>query len=147
MESTRYLRHNCFSSLDIRRDKFYKCSKYRILLWKNDDLTLVSPNKMSQMSHIKTKLGEIRPDGIDTNSTWDTFWEKYEPHKKAGQVILVTSGARIESLKESSAVRIRNLVIIYRTSSKDKKVQRVFHIPCVGYVEQGEKNTSESSEE
>ncbi len=131
----------------IRRDKFYKWSRYRILLWKNDDLTLVSPNKMSQMSHIKTKLGEIIPDGTDSNSTWDSFWEKYEPHKKAGQVILVTSESRIESLKESAAVRIRNLVIFYCISSEDKKVQRVFHIPCIGYAEQGEKPALESSEE
>ncbi|NLT47114.1 MAG: hypothetical protein GXX92_01745 [Clostridiales bacterium] len=128
----------------IRRDRFFKWSKYRILLWKNDDLKLVSPNKMSQMSHIKTKLGEISPDGIDTNSTWDTFWEKYEPHKKAGQVILVTSGSRIESLMNSDARNIKNLVIVYNGDLENKVVQKIKNIPCIAYVEkvkQGETGT------
>ena len=120
----------------ISRDKFYKRSKYRMLLWKNDDLTLVSPNKMSQMSHIKTKLGEISPDGRKSNSTWDIFWKKYKSHKKAGQVILITSAQRIESMKESDTGIIKNLVIVYRGDSASKVAQKIKKIPCIAYVEQ-----------
>ncbi len=119
----------------IRRDKFFKWSKYRILWWKNDDLTLISPNKMSQMSRIKAKLGEIIPDGTDSNSTWDAFWEKYEPHKRAGQVILVKSAQRIESLKESNTGIIKNLVIVYHGDSKSKVSQKIKNIPCIALLD------------
>ena len=99
-----------------------------------------------QISHLKDCLKELHLES-GNNGTWDKFWEKYKPHKKAGQVILITAAQKLESLKDSTPGNIKNLVIAYCGDSESKLVQKIIRIPCIAYVEQKGASTSDASEE
>ena len=117
----------------ISKDEFFKKSHYRILLWKQDGLALISPKRISNASHVKNYLDAVEI-GSGNSTDWNEFWQFYKPHKKAGQVFLITSQAKVERMSESKAIGIKNLVIVYEgdESSSVKKV--IMSIPCIAYV-------------
>ncbi len=129
----------------IKHDEFYRWSKYRVILWNNNEFTMVSKPKI-QVSHVKGRLKELDL-GNGNNGTWDIFWELYKPYKKAGRVIMLTTSKAIESLRESKPIGIKNLVITYCGDSESKLVQKVLGITCIAYVEQKGEHTLDDSEE
>ena len=114
----------------IRKDEFFKRSYYRILLWKNDELSLVSPRRISNVAHIKKYFEEITV-GEKPGSSWKTFWQLYKPHKRAGQVILLTTKRKVDLFGEKPAVAIKNLVIVYEGDINSKYVVKIYNIPCI----------------
>ncbi len=114
----------------IKHDEFYRWSKYRVILWDNNEFTMVSKPKI-QVSHVKDCLKELDL-GNGNSGTWETFWELYKPHKKAGRVIMLTTSEAIGSLSESKPSGIKNLVIIYCNEDTDSKLpERISNIPCI----------------
>lgn len=79
----------------IKSDEYFRQSYYRILSWKQDGLSLISPKRISNVGHVKHFLEEAEVNtGI--NSDWNEFWQYYKPHKKAGEVFLITSRDKVE---------------------------------------------------
>ncbi len=129
----------------IKHDAFYRWSKYRVILWNNNEFTMISKPKI-QVSHVKDCLKELDL-GNGNNGTWETFWELYRPHKKAGRVIMLTTSKAIESLRESNTKGIKNLIITYCGNSESKLVQKISEITCIAYVEQKGELTLDDFEE
>ena len=114
----------------IKHDEFYRWSKYRVILWNNDEFTMISKPKI-QVSHVKDCLKELDL-GNGNNGTWETFWELYKPHKKDGRVIMLTTSKAIEALRESKPIGIKNLIITYCCGDTDSKLlEKISNIPCV----------------
>ncbi len=128
----------------IKYDEFYKRSKYRILLWNNDDLTMVYGPKI-RVGHLGDCLKELDFEN-GGNSSWENFWELYEPHKKAGRVIMLTTSQAIEFIRESKAIGIKNLVITYCGDAESKELQKISGITCIAYIEKKVENSLDDSE-
>ncbi len=116
----------------IKHDEFYRWSKYRIILWDNNELSLVSKPKM-QVGRVKDCLKEIDLEN-GSNGSWETFWELYKPHKKAGRVIMLTTSEMIEELRNTKPVVIRNLVITYCGDAGNRVSELISHIPCIACI-------------
>ena len=114
----------------LRKDEYFKRSYYRILLWKNDELSLVSPKRISNGAHIKKYFEEITV-GEKPGSSWETFWQLYKPHKKAGQVIMLTTKEKVDLLREKPVVAIKNLAIVYEGDINSKYIDKIYNIPCI----------------
>lgn len=115
----------------LKKNIYFKQSKYRVFLWKDSEFILVSSINVSP-SRIIHCFKEL--DSYETTSgDWDNFKTLYTPHKKAGQAILVTSSAKIEQLENSSLTRLKNLLILYPTDKEYKRIQIISGIPCIGY--------------
>ena len=117
----------------LRKDEYFKRSYYRILLWKNDELSLVSPKRISNGAHIKKYFEEITV-GEKPGSSWETFWQLYKPHKRAGQVVLITNNDKVESMKQSKIIGVRNLLVIYRGNADTQMREIVSTVPCLACV-------------
>ena len=117
-------------SFTLKKNIYFKQSKYRVFLWKDSEFILVSSINVSS-SRIIHCFKEL--DSYETTSgDWDNFKTLYTPHKKAGQAILVTSSAKIEQLENSSLTRLKNLLILYPTDKEYKRIQIISGIPCIG---------------
>ncbi len=116
----------------LKNDEFFKRSNYRVLLWKDNQFFPVSPKRVSQMSHLKRYLDQITIETVSSGK-WDDFWEIYKPHKRAGQVILITCKEKAESLNMSKVIGIKNLVVIYVGDENSKTLNMVKTIPCIAY--------------
>ena len=114
----------------LRKDEYFKRSYYRILLWKNDELSLISPKRISNVAHIKKYFEEITV-GEKLGSSWETFWQLYKPHKKAGQVIMLTTKEKVDLLREKPVVAIKNLAIVYEGDINSKYIDKIYNIPCI----------------
>lgn len=114
----------------LRKDEFFKWSYYRILLWKNDELSLASPKRRLNVAHVKKYFEEIKV-GENSGSSWESFWQLYKPHKRAGQVILLTTKRKVDLFGEKPAVAIKNLVIVYEGDINSKYVVKIYNIPCI----------------
>lgn len=117
----------------IKSDEYFKRSYYRILLWKHDGLELVSPKRVSNFGHLPKYFEEITVES-DVACDWDSFWQFYKPHKKAGQVILLTTADKVEIMRESKAIAIRNLLVVYQGGSEAKVKEVIKSIPCIAYI-------------
>ena len=117
----------------IKHDEFYRWAKYRVILWDNNEFSMVSKPKI-QVSHVKDCLKELDlRDG--SSGIWEAFWELYKPHRKAGRVIMLTTSRAIESLRESKPIGIKNLVITYYCGATDSKLlERISNIPCIACI-------------
>ena len=111
----------------------FKLSHYRILLWKQDELELVSPKRVSNVGHLPKYIEEIVV-GSEVACDWDSFWQLYKPHKRAGQVILLTTADKIETMRESKAVAIRNLLVVYQGGAEVKVKEVIKSIPCIANI-------------
>ncbi|MBQ8665413.1 MAG: hypothetical protein IJ526_00920 [Lachnospiraceae bacterium] len=117
----------------LRKDEYFKRSYYRILLWKNDKLSLVSPKRISNVAHIKKYFEEITV-GEEAGSSWETFWQLYKPHKRAGQVVLITNNDKVESMKQSKIIGVRNLLVIYQGNADSQIRSMASTVPCIAFV-------------
>ena len=117
----------------LRKDEYFKRSYYRILLWKNDELSLVSPKRISNVAHIKKYFEEITV-GEKPGSSWETFWQLYKPHKRAGQVVLITNNDKVESMKQSKIIGVRNLLAIYLGNADSQVRSMASTVPCIAFV-------------
>ena len=117
----------------LRKDEYFKRSYYRILLWKNDELSLVSPKRISNVAHIKKYFEEITV-GEKPGSSWETFWQLYKPHKRAGQVVLITNNDKVESMKQSKIIGVRNLLVIYQGNADSQIRSMASTVPCIAFV-------------
>ncbi len=114
----------------LKKNIYFKQSKYRVFLWKDSEFILVSSINVasSRIFHCFKEL-----DSYETTSgDWDNFKTLYTPHKKAGQAILITSLAKIGQLKNSSVNRLKNLLILHPTDKDYKRIQIISGIPCIG---------------
>lgn len=121
----------------LRKDEYFKRSYYRILLWKNDELSLVSPKRISNVAHIKKYFEEITV-GEKPGSSWETFWQLYKPHKRAGQVVLITNNDKVESMKQSKIIGVRNLLVVYQGNADSQIRSMASTVPCIAFVVKGE---------
>ena len=117
----------------LRKDEYFKRSYYRILLWKNDELSLVSPKRISNGAHIKKYFEEITV-GEKPGSSWETFWQLYKPHKRAGQVVLITNNDKVESMKQSKIIGVRNLLVVYQGNADSQERSMASTVPCIAFV-------------
>ena len=117
----------------LRKDEYFKRSYYRILLWKNDELSLISPKRISNVAHIKKYFEEITV-GEKPGSSWETFWQLYKPHKRAGQVVLITNNDKVESMKQSKIIGVRNLLAIYLGNADSQVRSMASTVPCIAFV-------------
>ena len=117
----------------LRKDEYFKRSYYRILLWKNDELSLVSPKRISNVAHIKKYFEEITV-GEKPGSSWETFWQLYKPHKRAGQVVLITNNDKVESMKQSKIIGVRNLLVVYQGNADSQERSMASTVPCIAFV-------------
>ncbi len=113
----------------IQSDYYFKQSRYRILLWQENVFSMVSPRNLYYRK-LKQHLSEIELHGA-ISGDWTTFFQLYEPHKKAGQAILITSKEKVEALKQVKADRIKNLVIIYYGGPGSQPREVISSIPCL----------------
>ena len=121
----------------LRKDEYFKRSYYRILFWKNDELSLVSPKRISNVAHIKKYFEEIKV-GENSGSSWEIFWQLYKPHKRAGQVIMLTTKEKVDLLREKPVVAIRNLAIVYEGDINSKYIDKIYNIPCIAQKDEHE---------
>ena len=117
----------------IRTDEFYKWSNYRILQWKNNEFKMIAGPKL-QVSRVKDDMNRVIPDGSNTG-TWEQFAELYKPHKKAGQVIMLTTYKAIVALREAEIPRIKNLLITYCGETDSNLRKEISGIPCIANVQ------------
>ena len=114
----------------IKSDKYFRRSYYRVLLWKQNELSLVSPKRVSNIGHLKKYFEKIEAGSSD-RSDWDSFWQLYKPHKRAGQVILITTGDKGAIMGDSKAIGIKNLLVIYQGTAETKVKEMIKNIPCI----------------
>ena len=92
----------------VKRNIYFKKSKYRILLWKDSDFTLVKPMNVSYRI-LEELFGKV--DSYNTVSgNWENFKELYPNHRKAGQVILITTARKVAQLGVDYKIREKNLL-------------------------------------
>ena len=127
----------------FRRDEFFKQSYYRIILWRKDELSLASPKRISNVAHVKKYFEEITVGEI-SGSSWEAFWQLYKPHKRAGQVILITSKEKVEGMKQSKIIGVRNLLVVYQGNADSKIRGMVSAVPCIAFAVKEDEDNQQS---
>ena len=129
----------------LKTDKFFKESKYQIRLWKQEQFILTPEKKVDQRVRlIKQYLDNIVLDGTPSGS-WDNFMELYEKqgHKRAGEILFVTTQEKIESLEQQQISLIRNMVILYPGSFDTPNLMVIKRIPCISHNDREDMQKSE----
>ena len=129
--------------LFVKGDKYYRQSHYRILVWKQGKLSLVSSKRFLNTERLKNYLEEIEV-GYSDPSDWDGFWQQYKPHKRAGQVIMMIPSEKVASMEDSKPIGIKNLLIIYQGTPETKVKKMVRTIPCIAYTKDTKKGGKEN---
>ena len=115
----------------VKKDSYFMKSKYRILLWKDSDFTLVQPMNVSYRI-----LGEVfaKVDSYNTVSgNWENFKELYPNHRKAGQVILITTARKVAQLGVDYKIREKNLLVLFTLDDVVNNINPNVGVTCIGY--------------
>ena len=108
----------------LSKDPNFKRTKYKVMIWRESAFSVIhehGPTALCNIKGLKTDLGSVKTTGNDSGD-WDAFRELYIPHKKAGQVILLTTQEKIDLLEQAGTIIIKNLVIAYpHTDGKERK--------------------------
>ena len=119
----------------IKSDNSYRRSKYKVILWKNGTFTSMSRFNLNT-SNARRRLDEICVEDTP-NEAWGDFWQMYQPHKKAGKVILIVNAEKIETLAPITEIgRIKNMLIVFPVKPETEVKRIVSGIPCIAYVEE-----------
>ncbi len=126
----------CESMYDfLSKDIFFKKTKYRTMVWKDSTFNVVHEHGASALcsvKNLKTDLDSINTSGSNSGD-WENFFDLYKPHKKAGQVILITTQEKIDLLEQLSNIFVKNLVIIYMHTDDKERKTKIKNIPCISY--------------
>ena len=114
-----------------KSNEYFRQSKYRIFLWQNDALSLLTPMQVSAI-RLERHFEKITAYNV-VSGNWDNFKEIYTPQKKAGQAILITTAYKVAQLETMHTVRAKNLLIVYPASDEGKKSRVVAGISCIAY--------------
>lgn len=115
----------------VKHNQYFRKSKYRVFVWKQGKFALVSPLN-TLVNRLEQHLSQIK-DYDNVSGSWENFVDIYTPHKKAGQAMLITTANKVTSLKNTHAVRTKNLLILYPAGVGTKNIRRVAGIPCIAY--------------
>ena len=113
----------------LKKDEYFKYPQYRIYLWKDNKLSFV--NQMRTRACRLNNYFEKVSLNEDVSGTWENFWEMYKAFRRTGQVIMITSKAKVEALRESEHTGGRNLLIVYQGDEDTKPIETVSRISCV----------------
>ncbi len=123
----------------LKRDTYFRQSHYMIYLWKQDNLMNMTPGNLSSTRIHNGDFGMFQVNGSGS-SDWSKFLDLYMPHRRAGQVILLTTKDKIEKLRVQKLPRIKNLLIVYRGDSNSKPVETISGNVCIACVEKETKD-------
>ncbi len=121
----------------LSKDKYFKKTKYRTMVWKESAFAVIQehgPSALCSVVRMKTDLDCIKTSG-NSSSDWENFREIYKPHKRAGQVILITTQEKIDLLEQAHLITARNLITIYPCTDSKERRTKVKNIPCIPYEE------------
>lgn len=118
----------------LKRDTYFRQSHYRIFLWKQNTLINKTPGNFSSTRIHNSEFGAFQVSGI-AGSEWSEFLDLYVPHRKAGQVILITTKEKVKKLRLQKIPRMKNLLIVYRGDSEAKPVEAVSGNVCIACIE------------
>lgn len=121
----------------LSKDEYFRMSHYRILRWFGDELTLISKSRVD-FGHTKHYFEDIEVNS-NIRADWNVFWQLYKPHKRAGQVIMITTADKVEAMRDSKAIAIKYLLIIYQSRQDTKVKELIKSIPCIAYIQKEEK--------
>ncbi|MCI6869551.1 MAG: hypothetical protein MR853_02320 [Selenomonadales bacterium] len=115
----------------VRQNWYFKNSKYFIFLWKEGTYTSVS-----SMSASVKRLVELFAK-VDTYNTvsgdWENFRELYTPHRKSGQVILITTARKVAQLGVGNNIRGKNLLVLFPLDNVVNNINPKVGVTCIGY--------------
>lgn len=115
----------------VRHNWDFKNSKYFIFLWKEGTYTSVS-----SMSASVKRLVELFAK-VDTYNTvsgdWENFKELYTPHRKSGQVILITTARKVAQLGVGNNIRDKNLLVLFPLDNVVNNINPKVGVTCIGY--------------
>lgn len=114
-----------------RHNNYFRQSKYRVLLWKENEFSRATPVDIPASS-IARHLEKIDAYGTVSGS-WENFREIYTPHRKAGQVILITTANKVNLLEQTKTIRAKNLLILSPADGENAMKQMVNGILCLPY--------------
>lgn len=122
----------------LNTDKFFKESKYQIRLWKQGQFILTPEKKVDQ----RVRLIKQYLDDIVLEDNFMELYEKQE-YRRAGEILLVTTQKRIESLEQQQTFLIRNMVVLYPNSFDTSNISFINRIPCISYNDREDIQKSE----
>ncbi len=122
----------------ITQDFNYKKSRYRLFLWNNEQLVMKS--RLNTQARFIEKAVETIDEYTTKSGNWMNFKEIYQPHKKAGEVILITSEDKVKQLEQLPRFIARNLVILYEAYQEELIKRKIFEIPSLGYRKREEED-------
>ncbi len=119
----------------LSKDANFKKTKYKTIIWRESSFSVVHEHGSTALCNIKglkTNLSSVRTTGHDSGD-WESFRDLYTPHKKAGQVILLTKQEKIDLLEQAGTLIIKNLVIAYPHSDDKERKAIIKNIPCIPF--------------
>lgn len=130
----------------LSHDNYFRKTKYKAMVWRESIFTAINEHSGSAFCSIKrleTDMKYITTNGT-TSGSWENFKERYGPHRKAGQVFLMTTQEKVDLLEQAQQMAIRNLVIIYPHTDENKRKAYIKNIPCIPFEQCAEmKNDNE----
>ena len=81
-------------------------------------------------------LGEVfaKVDSYNTVSgNWENFKELYPNHRKAGQVILITTARKVAQLGVDYKIREKNLLVLFTLDDVVNNINPNVGVTCIGY--------------
>ncbi len=122
----------------LSRDAYFKRTKYNAILWKESAFSGISEHggiiTLCSIKKLKADINSVATNGT-ASGDWENFRKLYNPHKRAGQVFLITTQEKVDLLEQAQAMNIRNLVIIYPHTDEKKRKSLIKNIPCIPFVE------------
>lgn len=119
----------------LRRNEYFRYSKYRVLLWKQNSFSPITLAGRGVSALLLNKLfDELVLDGT-ASGNWDNYRVLYKPHRLDSQVLLITTREKVEALRQLTALGIKNLVILYPALTRANMNQTILRIPCIADIE------------
>ena len=114
-------------------DQFFKKTKSIVISWGGETFTMMRSHGVTRLTSIKGVKADI--EGISADGSfsgdWTNFYGLYKPHRSTGQVFLLTTQEKVDSLEQAGHMMCRNLVIVYPHSDQKDRPKKIKNIPCV----------------
>ena len=115
----------------VKNDRYFKFTRYNIVLWMNNEFLLHMPKKVSARQ-LKQNVDEFMV-GKNSNNNWTQFRTLYRPYKKEQMVILITTEHKINNLKQDNTGIAKNLLIIYQNTTPRVMAYSIHGTTCLGF--------------
>ncbi len=122
----------------LSKNNNFKRTKYQTVLWKNAEFTVIAEHRATSVCSLnlaKTNLDRVEADG-SASGDWDNFSNLCKgAYKKEGQLFLLTTKAKIETLESAGVFSYKNMIIIYPGDDENNEMRKIKGIPCIPVTE------------